>query len=290
MKRTILNKTVGVGVLEWKAEETLSKSLESYKKEKIIKLFDEALIHFQDGNENDKTIAKKFGFKASFEKNSGFLGGMVKIFNELKTDYVLFLENDFPLIVSHNNFKKQLENSVQLLEENSADVVRLFSKKNPGDLFSDVEKYLRYYKLQNPISHNVEKLQPSMFKRFLYNTVKIKNRRKFIGRAVYVEKNPHKIFPKKISKVGEFFIVDSSVINWTNRAVLLKRKFFLETLLPYINDNLKKKTTNGFQTPENILRKWWQDQHFKVAVGEGAFTHSRKDNSWRENYPFKKNI
>ena len=53
-------------------------------------------------------------------------------------------------------------------------------------------------------------------------------------------------------------------------------------LLDWAKAHPKRRTLNGFQVLEiNLNSPWWRAQHFKVAVGEGLFTHARLDGGFR---------
>ena len=99
-----------------------------------------------------------------------------------------------------------------------------------------------------------------------------------MGRGLYIEKWPERLFPKYIWKTGDgMYIVDSKVINWTNQSILTTKRFFLQ-MLDYADQHPRSRTVNGFQDMEKPLNcRWWRRQHFKIGVSDGLFTHQRLD-------------
>ena len=87
-----------------------------------------------------------------------------------------------------------------------------------------------------------------------------------------------------ISRDGDFLIVDSQVINFTDQPFMIRKELLLE-LCGYASTHRKKRTLNGFQVLElNLNCRWWRKHHFRVAVGEGCFTHNRFDDSFRSDH------
>ena len=102
-----------------------------------------------------------------------------------------------------------------------------------------------------------------------------------IGRAPYAIPDADLRFPEFISREQDFLVVDSSVINFTDQPFLISRQLML-ALLDWAKEHPKKRTLNGFQVMEiNLNTSWWRRRHFKVAVGEGLFTHARLDGGFR---------
>lgn len=94
--------TIGLGILSWRARKTLRASLGSYRNGELFSFFDQSLIFFQEIEPEDRVCAEEFGIQAVGEvANLGIMGGMKKIAEILTTDYILYLENDLPLIVDH---------------------------------------------------------------------------------------------------------------------------------------------------------------------------------------------
>jgi hypothetical protein len=286
------NITVGMGIVSWKSHETLIKTLESYRKERLFDLFDRSVIFFQDLDETDRHIASDFGLEAIGGPNVGIAEGMRQHALHLQTDYVLFMENDCPLIESHLTAKQQLKTALTLLHSEQVDIMRLRHRQHTGQAFDDYKKYSQYF----PVKTQLQGLDTTRLPNdFMTDTLSRRIRRtlrpykadNLCGRSVYVEKEPHKLFPNRIQKLDhsstDIFVVDSASMNWTNQSVLCSADLFVNKIMPYVDAHPKKRrTSNGFQSPERPLHcDWWCQQHFRIGVGDGLFTHNRFDGSWR---------
>jgi len=280
------NYTVGLGITSWKSYKTLKKTLDSYLNVGLFDFFDKSLIWFQDISEKDVDIAKEYKIDYAGGPNCGIAEGMRNLSKLLNTDFVLFLENDCAVIEDAGEIKKQLTSALNLLEKRDIDIMRLRHRWEFGEGFS-IHKYSRYFPLyekdENFIHEEYINKAPNFWKavRRFFRSSKAE---KLLGRSVYFEKNPHELFSKYIKKDEEnqMFIIDSAVMNWTNQSVLCKKNFFLNVLMPYVDQYPCKRTSNGFQSPERALNsEWWREQHFKISVGRGLFTHARFDDSWR---------
>lgn len=277
--------TVGLAMLSWRAHDTLINALESYRARDLFSLFDDCLIFFQDISEEDRRIADAYGLRAEGGANIGIAEGMRQAVERAKTDYVVYLENDCPLVESREEAQQQLACALELLESKTIDVMRLRHRWQFGEGFL-LEKYTRLYPTMDihPAFTAIEKLDHSSSSvKSVRRFMRPDKAKKFIGRSVYLEHHPEALFPQLISRVqDETYAIDSSCINWTNQSILFHRDFFLDVLMPYIDTHPSSRTCNGFQTPENPLNsRWWRKQHFKVGIGRGLFTHRRVDGSWR---------
>ncbi|MBN1783680.1 MAG: hypothetical protein JW812_01805 [Alphaproteobacteria bacterium] len=289
--------TIGLGILSWKAHETLRKTLTSYKKEKLTSLFDENIIYFSDISNADKKIAKEFGFKAVGGKNKGIAVGTENLAKAFKTDYILIVQNDNNLVEKLDFSKKHLREAIEILNTKQADLVRMRHRWRVGEGFADVIKYLKFYPAHQkdsdfiPAEHGVNpKAYKDTFRKKIRRLTRPFKTHEVKGRSLFIEKNPHKIFPDVIQKKENFFIVDSSVIHFSDQCFLTSKDFFLNVLMKYVNENptssrRNKRTNNNFTAPETSLNgSWWRNQHFKIAQGRGLFTHNRFDGSFRANH------
>ncbi len=289
-------KKLGLGILSWKAHKTLRQTLESYKKEKITELFDDAVIFFGDISNEDRKIAKEYGFRAIGEVNKGIAINTEKLAKNIKADYILIVQNDNPIIERNVFAKKHLNEAIELLNNKTTDFVRMRHRWSIGEGFDDVKKYLKIFPAQEiDPNFSAEKHLLSnpeyndTWKKKLTRIFRPFKTHKMKGRCIFIEKNPEKCFPKVIQKKGNFIIADSSVINFTDQCFLTTKDFFINTIMNYVNTHPSSRTLNGFQVPEICLNsKWWRKQHFKVAQGTGIFTHGRIDGSFRENHHSQK--
>lgn len=287
---SLYNCTVGVGILSWKSNETLEKTLESYKKVNFKNYFDEIKIIFQEISENDKILAEKYGFDyVGLNNNFGIQGGHKEIYKNMTTDYVLILENDNPIVESESIMYERLSESLKLLESNQIDMMRLRHRWNFGEGFS-LEKYFNFFDVKI-LHENCQylKIKNSNFDFMLKKLKQLfypSKLKRLAGYSLYCEKYPEKLFPQYIKKLDEnLFVVDSSIIPWTNQSVLLRRRFYGK-LIDFAEKNPSSRCANGFQDLEKPLNcRWWRKQNFKIGVGEGIFSHNRFDDSWRITHP-----
>lgn len=285
----LFNVKVGVGILSWKSHKTLEKSLQSYEKIDFKDFFDEVKIIFQEVSDEDKKLAEKYGYDyIGLENNIGIQEGHKKIYENINTDYILVLENDNPVIVEKKVFFDRIIKSLELLENNKADIVRLRHRWNFGEGFS-LDKYFNLFKLQK-IHEKCEYLIPKtnstnefikVIKRFFNPNKALR----IAGYSLYCEKHPERIFPKYVKKLEEdLYIISSRISTWTNQSILVKRSLY-GTVLDYAENHPSSRETNGFQDLEKPLNcKWWRNQNFKICISEGVFTHNRFDDSWRLNH------
>ena len=286
---SIVNCTVGVGILSWKSHKTLEKSLQSYEEIGFKDFFDQAKIIFQEISLEDKKLAEKYGYEyVGIKKNLGIHNGHQLIHDNITTDYVLVLENDNPLTEDTVTTFSRLLEAVELLENGTIDVMRLRHRWQFGEGFS-LEKYLEYFDVQNlHEKYCHDKIDPKSFDNLIKSVkrlVRPSKAERLAGYSLYFEKYPDEVFPEFIKKIeDELFSVSSSIMTWTNQSILLKRSFYGE-LLKYADENPSSRTANGFQDLEKPLNsKWWRDQNYQIGVGEGIFTHNRFDDSWRKSH------
>ncbi len=234
---------ISICILSWKNEVTLENTLKSYQKNGFLKISDDITILFQEVSDKDKKIANKYGIKyIGLQENIGIGKGIIQLLKNAKYEPVLFLENDWELIESQEETQHQVSEGLQLLNE-GYDVVRYRHRKNPGHPLhslkhkgNELTYYDDWHKVTSP--HLLESLH------WL---------------------DPAKEFPDKIQKRNGFFITTSRWANWTNNPFLLNKKFYLEKLTPFAGE--------GVHFEKNIAA-WWVQQDFKIAQGEGLFTHN----------------
>jgi hypothetical protein len=73
-----------------------------------------------------------------------------------------------------------------------------------------------------------------------------------------------KEFPQYIQKQGEWFLTTSRWGNWTNNPCMYKKQFYLDKVIPFAGEGIDL---------EGKISKWWCEQNYYVAHGEGLFKH-----------------
>ena len=255
--------TLSVGVLSYHAHETLARTLASYDKGALTSCADEAYIFFNEQTEADVRFAQGYPDWrcAGAADNLGIFGGTDALARMLTGDYLLMLQNDCPLVADADFTRRYLVEAQELLASGQADIVRCRSRTCPGQGFADRKKFARFYG---------DGWQP-LLRRF-FRPVKA---RRMIGRAPYAIPDADRRFPSYVTRHGNFLVVDSEVINFTDQPFLISRTLML-SLLDWAKANPRGRQPPGRQALEICLNSsWWRKQHFKVAVGEGLFTHAR---------------
>lgn len=266
---------MGFGILSWHGYETLAVSLATYPAEGFLDLFNERVIFFPEITEQGRQLADRFGFRAEGQaENRGIMDGFRGLTSTMASETVVLVENDCPLIEAAGEAQAQVERAVSLLEENRAIVVRLRSRRDPGEAFDTVEKYRRMYPaaeasmMQRTYGAALQRLRPDKAQRL-------------IGTAPYVEPEPARRFPSVISDIGDgFYLTPTAVTTWTNQSIAINRRFFLDTIIARADQINDRRTVNGFKNLEiEINGQWWRSQPWAVAIAPGIFTHRRL--GWR---------
>ena len=255
------NATLSVGVLSYHAHETLARTLASYDKGALVSNANEACIFFNEQTEADMRFVQDHpGWRcAGAPDNLGILGGTDALARTLTGDYLLMLQNDCPLVADAAFTRRYLAEALELLASGQADVVRCRSRTSPGQGFADGKKFSCFY--------------GSGWRPLLRRIFRPIKARRTIGRAPYAIPDADRRFPSYITRHGNFLIVDSEVINFTDQPFLISRSLML-SLLDWAKGHPRGRPC--CQALEISLNaSWWRNQHFKVAVGEGLFTHAR---------------
>ena len=263
---------ISIGVLSWKAHETLVKTLSSYKD--LLPLADEAVVYFNSITPEDRAIAERFGFRAEgTAENLGILGGTLALARSLSCGKIVLLQNDNPVNVPADVLSRRIAEAVRLIDEGKADMVRLRDRFDPS--FSDRRKYLLYYPGEDGVD------SPSMRLRRILRPVKA---RRLIGRAAAALKDPSSRHPREFVRDGESFITDSRYTNYSDQPFMASRRLALDLLEWADAHKDRSRTLNGRPVPEIIINsRRWRAMRVRVAISEGVFAHSRFDDSFRAN-------
>ena len=255
--------TLSVGVLSYHAHATLARTLASYEKGALVSCAKEACIFFNEQTEEDVLFARNYPIWrcAGASDNLGILGGTDALARTMTGDYLLMLQNDCPLVVDAAFTSQYLAEALELLASGRAHVVRCRSRSLPGQGFADKKKFERFYG---------DGWRP--FLRRVFRPIKAK---RTIGRAPYAIPDADRRFPSFVARHGSFLVVDSEVITFTDQPFLISRALMLE-LLGWAAAHPRGHQPPGREALEVRLNvSWWRNRHFKVAVGEGLFTHAR---------------
>lgn len=260
---------LSIGILSWKSNQTLRNTLNSYLKNGLFELVNDITLFFQEVSEEDRKIANEYNIPfIGMEENIGIGPALIKLVEVSRTKNVLLLEHDWELIENKETTFKRLESGINLLNSGHS-LVRYRHRKNPGYPLYTQQAYQG--KELNNFEPNIELDSPHLMD------------------CIHWIENPELEFPDKISKEGDHFVSTSRWSNFTNNPCMYKKDFYLQTVYPFKNgksnnpdfyksflDNLKH---YGSVEPwkcglEVDIGYWWSRQNFKVAWGEGLFTHN----------------
>jgi hypothetical protein len=236
---------ISLGVLSWNSPITLKNSFESYKESGLLELSNDinCLIQPSPLQNEEIKICKEYNVNYILnDVNSGISSGFSKLIEMSKNEYFLFLENDWVCCKTQNSVKKLIDYSINLLENNIFDIVRLRNLKNPGHPIHSIHHY-----------HSTNKLTSELYL------------------STHYLKHPHKIYPEYISIYNidpKMYNIKSTYCVYTNNPTLMSKKFYEMHIKQFIciNKNLE---------PE--IDPYWKRNNFKIGISNGLFTHVRID-------------
>ncbi len=238
---------ISIGILSWHSGQVLVDTLTTYHQNGLLNMVNDVTILFQEFNEQDYQIAKHFGLDfIGLTNNIGIGNAFIKLTENASTDNVLILEHDWNLIEDELTTGHRLISGLQLLD-NGYDAIRYRHRIQPGHphfSFQYQGRELDYY------DKEIECTSPHLLDSVHWC-------------------DPSINFPEHIKKDGEYFVTTSRWGNWTNNPTLYKKQFYLDTVRPFAGDGIEL---------EGNISKWWAQQTYKVAHGEGLFKH----NDWQK--------
>ena len=234
---------LSLGMLSWKSHNTLIHTLESYRKNGLLSMCSDFTIYFQEITDTDISIAKEYNVNyIGTKENVGIGVGFSELFKNAKYDNMMVLENDWVLIENENITKHRLETGIVLLNS-GMDAVRYRHRKQYGDPLYTIQFKGNETKL---VTHLLD--------------------------CVHWVDNPDNEFSDYIQRIdveGEpYYLSHSAYGNFTNNPVLYKKQFYLDVISSF--------SGKGNEL-EGLITKWWSEQEFGIAQGNGLFTHWRVD-------------
>lgn len=233
---------ISIGILSRRSGQTLVDTLTTYYENGLFELIDNVYILFQEVSEEDRLIASHFEIPFIEKQNNIGIGkAFIELTQVAKHDNVLILEHDWKLCEPLEVTYSRLKSGIDLLE-NNYQCIRYRHRVKPGYphfSFKHMGKELEYY------DEEIERTSPHLLDSLHWL-------------------DPAERFPDKIQKQGEYFVTTSRWGNWTNNPCLYKKEFYLSTVNQFAG--------NGIDL-EGSISRWWAKQDFKVAHGEGLFTH-----------------
>lgn len=235
---------IHAGILAWKSGQTLVDTLTTYYEVGLLSILEEVTILFQEVSELDKMIANHFGVNfIGLENNIGIGKAFIQLAEHSNQPYFLTLEHDWKLIENTTTTYDRLSSGLRGIENNELDCVRYRHRRMPGYphfSFRHQGNELTYY------DEEIGCTSPHLLD------------------AVHWTEHPETAFGPMIQKQGEYYVTTSRYGNWTNNPCLYRKEFYLNVVKPFAGDGIAL---------EGNISKWWAQQQFKVAHGEGLFMH-----------------
>lgn len=267
---------ISLCVLSWQQRRTLICTLQSLRHEDVLGLFAERILFFNEIEEEDQEVAVKFGFTAiGSDKNIGIFGGMRGLAEKARSTYVLFLENDCPLIASRAELVAMIDGALADMKEHQAPVFSMRSRRYPGEKCDRRARYEKRFQVVQPLGTSTPPRRPSFWRR------KYEDLRKphLIGCAIFAEERPDLRHPKAIKRTANGnWLTSSRYLNWSNNCLLVRREVLIGTIIERVRAYPSPTTVNGHQDVEAALKLagWWRRQNVPMGQSEpGAFTHHR---------------
>lgn len=233
---------ISIGILAWNSGQTLVNTLSTYYQNGLFDIVNDISILFQECSDEDTKIAEHFKINYISElDNIGIGQGFIKLTEQSQTDNVLILEHDWKLIEDKQTTYDRLKSGIALLDSGYS-CIRYRHRNEPGHphfSFRYKGQELSYY------DREIECTSPHLLDSVHWTDPSIE-------------------FPQYIQKDGEYFITTSRYGNWTNNPCLYKKDFYLNTVQSFAGSGIAL---------EGNISKWWAQQTYKVAHGEGLFKH-----------------
>ena len=287
-----MNDDLSIAILGWKSPRTTRHSLETYRAAGLYDCCGEFFVYYNQYSDDDRALGEEMGVRTlGGEANLGNWGGQKKILENAKGDYVLFLENDHPVVTTPEETRHWLTGALELLKSGRADMVQLRHRQHLGDgyVFRDFFKYHYVREFEDRFEEARRQLPPD-YDRDTPRRWLMRHLRPFAAirrhiSACYLEKHPEQVMPKWIRREGDFLVFDSRILNFSESPFMVSKAFY-EKISAWAEGHPRHRTILGHQELEYILNsRWWRKQHFRIAMCDrGVFGHQRLDDSWRPNH------
>lgn len=258
---------ITIGYLSWKRHNVLNQTLKSHYDNGLFDLIkkENRIIYFQEIHDVDTKIANQYNCSCiGSKKNIGILNAFIELVDNCKTEYFIFCENDFMLVEDKNTVEKTFIDSIKIMLNNKADIIRLRHTKNPGEpLYSRPENYEDW--IRQDQQNFPYKLESASW---------LKNPNQFYG-GLFEEYNGN----------YNWYITTIEHQNWSNNIFICKTSYLKNIVIPlikyFVNKNDKysgledalKKYKKHIGKDKNLNKLIERYVNTKIASAEGLFTH-----------------
>jgi hypothetical protein len=226
-----------LAVLSWNAHRTLKNTLESYKVWGLDVLANERIIYFQEFSQEDRDIARKYGYKAiGSPDNVGIAKAYDTLVNTSTKPFFLFLENDWILLENPHDI---INDSIAMLDNRYVHVVRMRHRQNPGAPLWTLQFKDEEYERPTHLLDAVHWTEADKFP------------------EIFVHHGPLGV---------KFYCAFAPNANWTNNPTMFRTEWLKRHIVPRM----------GNRDVELDLQAWWEHQTFVVGYASpGLFSHRR---------------
>ena len=249
---------IGIAVLSHGRLDKLEKSLRSYVDNGLADIIGDNFIFFNEIANDDISLIEN-DFKmfewGGHPNNLGIGWGMIKAIEDINTDYVLFLENDFELQANKKDIYRQLELGLRNIKNGNIDIIKYRILKDYITTSNEAKRW-----------EDTEGRKGCEEKNW------------WIGFAV--EQNfgyKNSDICEEIDKKDEDILwrISCQYANWSNNPFLCKKEWFLEVAA--LRDFTVMKNPANSRSPDfeeqMAINGWWQKQDYKVGILPGLFLH-----------------
>lgn len=263
---------IGLGILTWKAPETLRQTLESHRAVGLPDLVGERMVYVQEQQNDPQSvaIARDYGYRVEGgAENLGIFGGIDALIRRLHSPLVIFNENDFRATAPPDAVARELEAARGLILDNRADIVLLRSRAEPGAPFMGAQKTTAYHPgIGAPL--------PLRMKAAVRRLARPEKSRRMAARSIRTTPNAHQRFPRIVTALEpDWQMSTSRWVAWTNNPCLLRRSLFLQLLDRAASEPTSRRVNGRRNFEIELNSRWWRNQNFRIAQGPGIFTHDR---------------
>ena len=258
---------ITIGYLSWKRHNIFKQTLSSHRNNGLFDIIPSKnrLIFFQELSDDDIMIADQYECNYIGHKdNIGILNGFIELIQKCTTEYFIFCENDWYLVENKSINTKILEDSIMLLNNCKADIIKLRHRKLYGEpLYSkptNIEEWLKQD--YNGCPYKLESLSWLDEPNKVYNNIM----EEFNGNY-------------------KWYITTLEHQRWSNNIFIGKTDYIKNTILPLIT--FFSIENNKYSGLEDILINYnnylgkdiiidnciKQYSNMKLASGEGLFMH-----------------
>ncbi len=269
---------VSVGVLSFGALQTIARTLKAHRESGLIDCAGEFFVYFNAISPDDRRVAEEAGVRyIGAPDNLGIYGGFRAIAEHACKPYVLILENDI-VPLPGAPVRECLESCVSDLMEHGVKTFCLRSRRQPGE-GAPFAKYVKTFGIIEPLAPSLAPKKAAPFSK-LRMFMEHGSIDKFRAASLYCEREPEKVQKDAIRKLPSGnYMTDSRYRNWSNQAVLVERKYFLDVVCRRVEEHPDPRLVNGHQDIERALnRRWWRRRRDLMGhAADGVFTHRRLD-------------